>query len=283
MANEIVISQVSPAESNNTISITSSATSDTIKTSDRAIGNSPNLNIKSGDSATGNSGRIDILTGSTASSSGRIRLRTADATGASSGQINLITGSSDTGTSGPITVQTGPSTDGNSEDITLSTGVSVNANTGNLNFSTGESSAADSGYFQFTPGNAVGNRGLMILNECHLGYQQGTAPTTTTNANAGTGASSSVSNATDSAGFLSLTIGVTPTTGEQVKVNFNSPYRTAPVVIIFPQNTVSGLKSVLAGVYTTSTTTYFSVNFAGAGAVVTDNFLWNYIVIEPAP
>lgn len=121
----------------------------------------------------------------------------------------------------------------------------------------------------------------VVFKNGHLKSTQTTAPTTTTNANAGTGASSSVAHATDSAGVLNLTLGSVGTTasGAQVTVNFNKAYNVAPVVTLFPTNAVTAQNSAAFGVYVTSTTSGFTVNFAVAGTA-TDVLQWNYQAIE---
>lgn len=124
-----------------------------------------------------------------------------------------------------------------------------------------------------------GDGNTTLLN-AHTKSTQTTAPTTTTNAHAGGGASSSVSNATDNAGNISLTLGtVTLSSGEQVKINFNKAYAVAPIVQLMPTNAAAVNNDILFGVYITSTTTYFSVNFATAGTALAA-LTWNYTVIE---
>lgn len=114
----------------------------------------------------------------------------------------------------------------------------------------------------------------------HLKSTQASPPTTTTNANAGTGASSSVSNATDVAGIVNLTTGTLATaTGEQVKINFNKAYTTAPIVVITSHNANAATNLVIRGVYATSTTTDFSINFTVAETLGTA-YTWYYYVIE---
>lgn len=122
---------------------------------------------------------------------------------------------------------------------------------------------------------------LLTIKNGHIKTQQTTAPTTTTNANAGTGASSSVSNATDTAGKLSLTTGslATPAAGVQTTVNFNKTYNVAPIVTLTPTNAnAAGGVSTLQ-TFVTSTTSGFSINFGIAGAATT-TYTWNYMVIE---
>lgn len=118
----------------------------------------------------------------------------------------------------------------------------------------------------------------VTINNSHLQSAQTTAPTITVGAAAGTGATGSVSNATDTAGKLELITGtITLATGPQITVNFNKSYAVAPIVTITPQNVTAAQATVAA--YVTSTTTDFTVNFAVA-SIGTQTFDWFYHVIE---
>jgi hypothetical protein len=122
---------------------------------------------------------------------------------------------------------------------------------------------------------------VLIVNNGHIKSTQTTAPTASVNANAGTGATSTVANATDTAGVVNLTLGSigTLSSGVQTTVNFNAAYGVAPIVVITPTNATTAQNVVIFGVYVTSTTAGFSINFASAG-VATDVLQWNYHVIE---
>jgi hypothetical protein len=115
----------------------------------------------------------------------------------------------------------------------------------------------------------------------HLKTTQTTAPTATVNANAGTGATSTVTSATDNAGILNLTLGAIATlsSGAQTDVNFHTAYGVAPIVVLTPTNATTATNIAAFGVYVTSTTAKFTLNFATAGAA-TDVLQWNYHVIE---
>jgi hypothetical protein len=129
-------------------------------------------------------------------------------------------------------------------------------------------------------GASESTNAILTHKDGHQRSTQTTAPTTTTNANAGTGATSSVAHATDSAGQLTLTTGSLATaSGIQTTVNFNKAYNVAPIVVITPANNNASLDSVLRGIFVTSTTAGFSINFSVAETVGT-TYTWNYKVIE---
>lgn len=171
-----------------------------------------------------------------------------------------------------IQIKSGSVVDGDSGSVSLFSNNSTNGSSGNVFLQTGTAGT--------TRGQALIDSGTLVVTNTHIRSTQTTAPTTTTNANAGGGASSSVSNATDSAGNLSLTLGtITLSSGEQVKVNFNKSYTTAPIVQLMPTNAAAVNNDVLFGIFITSTTADFSVNFATAGTALAA-LTWNYIVIE---
>lgn len=127
---------------------------------------------------------------------------------------------------------------------------------------------------------AVRRDGLTYINDGHLRSTQATPPSPAAQSGAGTGASSSVSNATDIAGKLELVLGSAAfATGAQVVITFNAAYVTAPTVVLTPRNATAGLN--IGDVYVTSTTADFTVNFATA-ALLTSTYDWFYHVIETA-
>lgn len=130
-------------------------------------------------------------------------------------------------------------------------------------------------------GASPASNAVIVFNNGHVKSTQTTPPTTTINSNAGTGASSSVSNATDVAGHISLTLGTIGTlaAGEQTKINFNTAYNVAPIVVVTPTNATAASNQSVFGVYVTSTTTDFSINFATAGVALA-SLTYNYQVIE---
>lgn len=135
--------------------------------------------------------------------------------------------------------------------------------------------------FSTTPnGTGTALERIRITQAGHFKSTQASAPTTTTNANAGTGATSSVANATDIAGTLTLTTGTLATAaGVQTTVNFDKAYTVAPIVTITPQNGNSIIKAVIQGIFITSTTAGFSINFVNAETLGTA-YTWYYHVIE---
>lgn len=117
--------------------------------------------------------------------------------------------------------------------------------------------------------------GETTLVNSHLKSTQTTAPTVVADAAAGTGASASVTNATDVAGQISITTGTLGiSTGSYATITFNKVYGVAPIIILTP---ASGTLST--SVYVTSTTTTFSINFAVAGGI-SSTYLINYNIIE---
>lgn len=119
---------------------------------------------------------------------------------------------------------------------------------------------------------------LVIWKNGHLTSQQTTAPTRTVNSNAGVGAVGSLTNATDSAGNISLTTGTAPlVAGEQIKITFNKAYAVAPIVVVTATSANAALKGAI--MYVTSTTTTFSINFNVADLGST-TYTWSYHVIE---
>jgi hypothetical protein len=117
-----------------------------------------------------------------------------------------------------------------------------------------------------------------VFNNGHLKSTQTTAPTATPNANAGTGATASVSHATDSAGSVSLTSGsAAVASGTQLTVSFNVAYNVVPIVNLTPTNANAAGNTI--GVFVTSLVSGFSVNFTAAPITGT-TYTWNYQIIE---
>lgn len=124
-----------------------------------------------------------------------------------------------------------------------------------------------------------GSGGLTIDNG-HLKSTQTTAPTAAPNANAGTGASCSVSNATDVAGKISLTTtAVLSNSGAECAVTFNSAYGVAPICTVTPTSANAVVDSVIQGVYFTTSTSALTINFANIDAVGR-TYTWAYQCVE---
>lgn len=116
----------------------------------------------------------------------------------------------------------------------------------------------------------------IVLKDGHLVSLQTTAPTAVVNANAGTGATCTVSNATDSAGTINLTTtAVAPGAGDQCDVTFNKVYNVAPVCVFSPANANAAQLAVSSGVYSSTSTSLLSMNFAVTDAVG-HAYVWAY-------
>lgn len=115
--------------------------------------------------------------------------------------------------------------------------------------------------------SAAVTNGVLQWKDGHEVSTQTTPPVATVNANAGTGATCSVSNATDSAGNISLTTtAVAPASGAQCSIAFNKTYNTAPICQVTNTNNNSILFSVINGVFFTTSTSALVVNYANADA-----------------
>lgn len=297
-------------------SITGSGNSGTqqVSTGNVDAGNSGLVTIFTGQSTSGNSGGINIISGNAGIDSGTLNIKSGDATG-NSGSIIVEPGTAG-GTRGSIQFQNG--SEGTPGQVWSSTDTSgsgtwlgilkdsggtesVDWNSRILEDSSVEPSVDwgnrtlnDLNGMPVLDWNAISvlklaaplncqtapiiNAGNIQLQDSKLISNQTTPPTATPNANAGTGASASVSNATDIAGKVELisgTIGLV--SGAQVKVTFNSPYSVAPIVVLTP-NDPSAAAGTL-GVYVTSTTNGFTINFSIA-AGISQTYDWFYHVIE---
>lgn len=114
----------------------------------------------------------------------------------------------------------------------------------------------------------------------HVKSTQSGTVTATPNANAGTGATSTVSNATDVAGKLELVTGtLSLAAGAQVTVGFATAYTAGipPIVMLTPNNATAASAAVVA--YVTSTINDFTVNFVSA-SLGGQTYDWFYQVIE---
>lgn len=121
---------------------------------------------------------------------------------------------------------------------------------------------------------------VLVYKNGHLKSTQTTVPTATVNANAGTGATCTLSNATDSAGTINLTTGTLATaSGEQCKVNFNAAYNVAPICVVSSSSATAGADAVVRAVYFTTTTAKLSVNF-NVAEVSGTSYNWSYYCIE---
>ena len=131
-------------------------------------------------------------------------------------------------------------------------------------------------------GAANASNALIVFKNGHYKSTQTTAPTTAVNSNAGTGASCTVTNATDQAGAVTITFGSAAfSSGDQCDVNFNKAYNVAPICSITPAN-ASAAADMGSNhqVYVGGSTAYVSINYGlaqnSAGQVNT----WNYRCME---
>lgn len=238
----------------------SSFSGDLLLTSGGGVSSSGGATLSTGDSSGGNSGPISMHTGLSASDS-------------PTGYLQIFTGNAEgTGESGNISVITGSTDDGNSGSIFMSAGTP----TGSGVRGAVQLRAAD---INVTNGDGT-NKAVFTFDITTLKSTRTTAPTAAPNANAGTGATCSVTNATDTAGHINLTTtAVLPGAGIVATVTFKDAYAVAPIVVATPRNAAAGQNSTVQGVYFTTTTTTLDVNFAVADATGRA-YVWDYFLIE---
>lgn len=141
-----------------------------------------------------------------------------------------------------------------------------------------------------TNGYAIGDVGapietnvLLSIKDGHIKSKQTTAPTITPNTNAGTGATTTLSNATDTAGIINLTTGTASFgAGIVATITFNKSYATAPIVIISPANAQAAADGGSAHhiYYPPASTTGFTINFGVQPNSSSTLYQWQYYVIE---
>ncbi len=132
------------------------------------------------------------------------------------------------------------------------------------------------GFFSQAP--SVFTNGLMV-NSGLLSTAQFTPPGTVLEANSGAGATLTfVTNDTDIAGTLTLTLGTGAASGAQGRLDFTFARSIAPAVFLMPANALAATNAV--EVFATSTTTGFTINFNNAG---TDSqaYVYHYFVMSP--
>jgi hypothetical protein len=121
----------------------------------------------------------------------------------------------------------------------------------------------------------------LTIKDGHIGSTQTTAPTIAVNANYGTGATAALSNATDTAGVMTLTEGTgAKSAGVIATVTFNKVYAVAPVVVYCPANNDGANDISSHNIYVTSTTTGFSINYGVAPNTSGRVVVFNYHAIE---
>jgi hypothetical protein len=133
-------------------------------------------------------------------------------------------------------------------------------------------------------GSNISANAMFAVKDGHIQIQQTTGPTVAAQAGAGTGASAVLTTinpkSTDVCGRVTVTTGTGAVgIGGYATVTFNKTYASNPLVIITPANANSGNAEALYGMYVTSTTTGFTINFASP-AVTSTPFAFNYMVFE---
>lgn len=124
-------------------------------------------------------------------------------------------------------------------------------------------------------GSATVVERFRITQAGHLKSTQNSVPTVVVGASAGTGATASLSNATDTAGKVTINTGTLGlSTGSYATITFNKAFTTAPIVVLTPANS-----TLSTSVYVASTTTTFDINFGAAGGI-SSTYIINYYCIE---
>lgn len=121
----------------------------------------------------------------------------------------------------------------------------------------------------------ISNSGNVTLVNTHLKSTQTTPPTAAADAGAGTGATCTVSNATDSRGRIEIITGTLGlSTGSYCTITFNKTHGTAPICVLTPTSS-----TLSTSVYVSATTTTMSINFAVAGGI-SSTYDINYQCLE---
>lgn len=123
----------------------------------------------------------------------------------------------------------------------------------------------------------------IVIKDGHLQTQQTTAPTRTNGSTTiiGTTGSATLSNATDIAGKISLSVsGTAPTAaGTMFTITFNKTYNTAPIVLLMPTNANAATAMVNNQFFVTPGTSNFTVS--DVVKLNNNTYTFNYFVIEP--
>lgn len=129
-------------------------------------------------------------------------------------------------------------------------------------------------------GGLAVNHSVLNLKDGHLTSTQTlTTTTVAANANAGSGASASLGNATDIAGFITLTAGSgSISTGTQLTVTFGRIYTQRPIIVITPTNANASIASL--GFFVTGIG-FGSFSIGNTSAITASQiYSWSYHVIE---
>lgn len=116
------------------------------------------------------------------------------------------------------------------------------------------------------------------INDGHIRSNQTTAPVASVNSNAGTGASCSVSGATDTAGTINLTTGSGAwASGTQCTVSFNFSYNSIPKCQLTPGSSTAALAAL--NTYLGKSTTDIKINFVNPD-IISNSYEWDYNCVE---
>jgi hypothetical protein len=158
---------------------------------------------------------------------------------------------------------------------TWSAQLSVNAGGGTNIFDVKNNTEATT-YFRVRTSNGE-------TNLKHLGGLS-SAPTLTlgTGAGVGSGATFTLTNATDLAGMISITTGTGAITASApvFTLTFNSAYTTAPVPVLSPGNTETAFLSGTTAVFSTATTTTFILTAGTVSLAAGTVYRWYYHMIQ---
>lgn len=126
-----------------------------------------------------------------------------------------------------------------------------------------------------TSSKKVSTNVKLEVNDGHIRHTQTTSPVATVDGNAGTGATCSVSQATDVAGKISITTGtIGVVTGAYCSIAFDESYNVSPICVVSPSGS-----TLSTSVYVTATTTDMVINFAVAGGI-SSTYDLNYHCLE---
>lgn len=122
---------------------------------------------------------------------------------------------------------------------------------------------------------------ILDLFDGHIHVDQTTAPAVAANSNAGTGASAVLTDASDIAGKIELTMGSGSfSSGTQLTVTFDKTYAVAPVVVISAANQAAVSSVVHHEIHLDNiTTTGFDIAFGVQENVAGTVYKWNYFVV----
>lgn len=226
---------------------------------------------------------INSFTGRSENQSGALHtgpmfFRTGNSATSDSGHAGYESGSSTSGRSGDVAFRSGNSSaSGRTGDILLEIGT-TGGTRGKIRFADGTEGTANR--FWVSDVTGYGSWSTLKFVDSKISSTQTVVPTTTVNANAGTGATSTVSNATDNAGTVNLTTtAIAGSAGTLTTVNFSSAFTVAPIVVITPKNGASALAMNTLGIFVTSTTAGFTISSANAD-VVGVTYAWSFHCIE---